>query len=77
MPKHRAPPRRRSLRLGEPDPRVSTLSGPPRRSNALPRRTSLPRRCIASSKRAWKFYFGSSLPLILTIIHWINQDPNK
>ena len=21
--------------------------------------------------------FGSSLPLSLTIVHWINEDPNK
>ena len=49
-------PRHRSARLGEPEPRVSALSGPPRRSGALPRRTC-------------KSCFGFSLSLILTIIN--------
>ena len=62
--------RRRSLRLGEPKARISTLSG-------LPRRTSPPRCSIAAPRRTCKLYFGSSLPLILTIVHWINEDPNK
>ena len=39
--------------------------------------TSLPRRIIASPKRTCKLCFGSSLPLILKIIHLINEDPNK
>ena len=64
MPRLRATPRRRPLRLGRLEPRVSTLSGPPRRSSAPPRCT-------------YKSCFGSSLPLIITIIHWINEDPNK
>ena len=72
-PKRGAPPRQRSLRLGETKPRVSTLSYPPRRSSALPRRTSPPRRSIASPRHTCKSCFGSSIPLILTIIHWINE----
>ena len=32
-------PRRRSLRLGEPEPKFAELSGPPRRSEASPRCT--------------------------------------
>ena len=43
---------------------ISALSGPPKLSNASPKRTC-------------KSRFGSSLPLILRIIHWINEDPNK
>ena len=50
-PRHGASPRRRSLGLGEPEPKLAELSGPPRRSSALPRRTSLPRHSIASPKR--------------------------
>ena len=57
-------PKRRSAHLGEPEPRVSALSSPPRRSSASPKRTC-------------KSCFGSSLSLILTIIHWINVDHNK
>ena len=68
-PRHRAPPRRRSLLLGKPEPRVSALSGPPRHSSASLRRTSLPRRSIALPRRTCKSCFGSFLPLILTIIH--------
>ena len=30
-PRRRAPPRKRPLRVGGPDPKVSALSGPPRR----------------------------------------------
>ena len=70
MPRRRATPRRRLLRLGGPEPRNSTLSGPPRQ-------TSSPRRSEASPRRTCKFCFGSSLLLILTIIHWINEDLNK
>ena len=74
-------PRRRSaclgveLRLGEPEPRVSTLFGPPRCSSSSLRRTSSPKHSIASPRHACKSCFGSSLLLILTIIHWINEDP--
>ena len=68
-PKRGAPPRRRSLRLGEPKPRFSTLSYPPRRSSASPRQTSPPRRSIASLRHTCKLCFGSSISLILTIIH--------
>ena len=57
-------PRRRSLRLGELEARISSFSGPPRHSIASPRRTC-------------KSYFGFSLSLILTITHWINENPNK
>ena len=77
MPRHGALPRQRSLRLGEPEAQISTLSGPPKRSNAPPRQTPLPRRSIASPTRTSEYCFGSPLPLILTIIHWINEDPNK
>ena len=38
-PRRGAPPRRRSLRLGEPEPKFYEFSGPPRCSNAPPRRT--------------------------------------
>ena len=64
MPRHRAPPRRRHLRLGELEPKFSKSFGPPRRSNATPRRTC-------------KSCFGSSLTLIITIFHWTIEDPNK
>ena len=67
-PRRRALSRRRSLRLGEPEPRVSTLSSPPRLDSALPRRTSPPRRSIASPRRACKFYFSSSFLLMRIII---------
>ena len=71
-------PRRRSLHLGKPEPRFSALSSPPRCCSASPRRSiASPRRSIASPKRTCKPYFGSSLPLILTIINWLNEDPNK
>ena len=63
-------PRRRSLCLGELELRVSALSG-------LPRRTSPPRRSIAWPRHTCKFFFSSSVPLILTIVHWINEDHNK
>ena len=43
-PRPRAPPRRRSLCLGEPEPKFSKFSSLLRRSNAPPRRTSLPKR---------------------------------
>ena len=74
-PRCGAHPRRRSLCLGEPEPRVSALSSPPKRSSALPRRTSPPRHNIGSPKSTCKYYFGSSLLLILIIIHCINEDP--
>ena len=61
-------PRRRSLCLGEPEPKFSALSGPPRRSSASPRKTSPLRRSIAPLRRTYKSCFGSSLPLILAII---------
>ena len=57
-------PRRRSARLCEPKARIYAFSG-------------LLRRSIASPRRTCKSCFGSSLQLILTIIHWINEDPNK
>ena len=63
-PRRGAPPRRRSLRLGELEPKFSEFSSPPRHSNAPPKRTC-------------KLCFGSFIQLILTIIHWINEDPNK
>ena len=62
--------RRRSLRLGEPEPRVYALSGPPRHRSASPRQTSSPRRTCKSC-------FSLFISLILTIIHLINEDPNK
>ena len=65
------------LCLGEPEPKFSEFFGPPRRCNALPRQTSPPRHNIASPRRTCESYFGSSLPLILTIIHWINENLNK
>ena len=37
-------PRRRLLRLGEPEPKFHALFGPPRHNSASPRRTSPPRR---------------------------------
>ena len=69
MPRRGAPHRRRSLSLGDPEPKVFALSGPPRRSSASPRRTSPPRCSITLPRRTCKSYFGSSHPLILTIIH--------
>ena len=66
-----ATPSHRSARLGGPEPRNFALSGPHRHSSAPPRRS------IALPRRTWESCFGSSLPLILTIIHWINEDPNK
>ena len=51
--------------------------GPPKHSNASPRRTSPPRRSSASPRRTYKSGFGSSFPLILTITHWTIEDPNK
>ena len=45
------------LRLGEPEPRVYALSGPPRCSSASLRRTSPSRRSIASPRRAYKSFF--------------------
>ena len=63
-------PRRRSAHLDE-------ISDPPRRSNASPRRTSPPKHSIASPRHTCKSYFILSLPLILAIIHLINEDPNK
>ena len=77
MPRRRSARLSMELRLGEPEAKISTLSGPPRHSSAPPRRTSPPRRSIASPRHTYKSYFGSSLPLILTIIHFINEDPNK
>ena len=44
--------------------------GLPSCSNAPLRRTSSPR-CT------YKLGFGFSFPIILTIIHWTNNDPNK
>ena len=41
-PRRRAPPRWRHLRLGEPEPKFFEFSGPPRRSNAWPRRSNAP-----------------------------------
>ena len=62
---------RRTRHIGEPDAIISILSSLPWHSSAPPRRS------IASPRRTCKFCFGSSLPLILTSIHWINEDPNK
>ena len=76
-PRRGAPPRRTSLCLGKLDDKFSEFSGPPRHSNALPRRTSLPRRSSASLRLTYKSCFGFSLQLILTSIHWINEDPNN
>ena len=56
--------RRRSAHLGELEPRFFEFSSPLRRSIASPRRTC-------------KLCFGSSLPLIITIVHWTNEDHNK
>ena len=57
-------PRRRHFRLSDPEPKFAEFSSPPRRSNASPKRTC-------------KSCLGSSLPLILTIFHWTNDDHNK
>ena len=65
------------LHLGESEPKFIEHFGPPKRSSAPPRRTSLPRRSIAPPRRTCKSYFGSSLPLILTVFHWTNKNPNK
>ena len=46
-----APPRLRSLPLGEPEPMVSKFYGSPRHSSAPPKRTSSPRHSIASPMR--------------------------
>ena len=70
-PRRRASPKQRSLSLGELEPKVDALSSPPRRSSASPRRS------IATPRRTCKSCFGSSLSLILPIIHWINEDPNR
>ena len=40
--------RRRSLRLGEPEPKFYEFSGPPRRRNASPRRSIALPRCTCS-----------------------------
>ena len=71
MPRHGASPKKRSLRLGKPEARIFALFGPPKRRSALPRHS------LSPPKHTCKPCFGSSLPLILTIIHWINEDPNK
>ena len=63
-PRRRAPPRRRHLHLSKPEVKFSELSG-------------LPRRSEASLRCTCKLCFSSSLPLILTNIYWINEDPNK
>ena len=77
-PRRGALPRRRSLHLGEPEPKFSEFSGSPRHSsNAPPRQTFPPKCSIASLRRTCKSCFGSSLLLIITIIHWINEVPNK
>ena len=73
----RAPPRRRSIHLGEPKPKVYALFGPPRHSSASPRQTSSSRRSIASPRSTCKSCSSSSLLLILTRIHWNNEDSNK
>ena len=64
-------PRRRLLRLGGTEPRISTFSGPPRHREAPPRHSE------ALPKRTCKPCFGSYFPLIMTTTHWINEDPNK
>ena len=61
------------LRLGGPEPWVSALSGSPRSSMLClgePLHLSVAKLRLGAS-------VSSSLPLILTIIHWINEDPNK
>ena len=57
--------------------RASALYGLPRHSSASPRKISLPRRNITSPKHTCKSCFDSFLLLILTIIHWINENLNK
>ena len=52
------------LLLGGPKTGFMHFSGSPRRSNASPR-------CTCKSG------FGSSFSIILTIIHWTNEDLNK
>ena len=70
-------PRRRSARLGVelslgvPEPKFAEYFGFPMRSSAPPRSS------IASPKLTYWSCFGYSLPLILTIFHWTNDDPNK
>ena len=56
-------PRCRSPRLSGPKPGFLALSGPLRRS-------------IAPLRHTCKLCFDSSIPLIITIIHWINEGPN-
>ena len=58
------------LRLGEPEAQISALFG-------SARQTSPPRHSIAPPRRTYESYIGSSLQLVLEIIHWINEDPNK
>ena len=85
-------PRRRPLRIGGPEIGFLVFSCPPRRSNAPPRRTSPLRRSKDPPRRSEPLglgveklrlgvptnsVFGSSFPLSLTIVHWINEDPNK
>ena len=65
------------LRLSGSETGFLAFSGPPRRSSAPPRQTFPPRRSEASPKRTYKFCFSCFLPLSLTIIHWINENPNK
>ena len=72
-----ATPRWRPLRLGEPKAQIYAPSGPLRHSSASPKRTSPPRSSIVLPRCTCKSRFGSSLPLILTIKHLINEDPNK
>ena len=44
----------------------------------LPRRSNAPPRCSEALPRcSCKLCFCGSFPLSLTIIHWINEDPNK
>ena len=61
-------PRQRLLCLGEPDTEFSEFSGPPRLSNAPPKRTSPLRRSEALPKRTYKLCFCSSLLISLTIV---------
>ena len=65
------------LRLG--GPKIGfffAFSGPLRSSNALPRRTSSPRWSLRLGVLA-SYVFSSYLLLSLTIVHWINENPNK
>ena len=76
-------PRRRSpclsveLRLSGPKPRNSALSGLPRSSMLRLGEPLCLGIALLHLGVPISSVLGTSLPLILTIIHWINENPNK